>query len=89
MDEKGYRLACPTREEVIVLIGIKEMYVRIPKNRLSVTVIECISVDDTAISPLVIVPSTYIISSWFSEQMTSHEVVSILLSGYTNEGICM
>lgn len=42
MDEKRARIACPAREEVVVLIGIKEMYVGVPQNRLSVTIIECI-----------------------------------------------
>jgi hypothetical protein len=29
MDEKGARIACPNGEEVVVSIGIKEMYVRV------------------------------------------------------------
>jgi hypothetical protein len=29
MDEKGARIACLTREEVVVPIGIKEIYVKI------------------------------------------------------------
>jgi hypothetical protein len=74
---------------VIVLIRIKEMYVRVPENRLSVTVVKSISADGKAILPLVIVPGRNIIMSWFSEQMTEAEVVSVLLSSYTNKGICM
>jgi hypothetical protein len=35
----------PTREEVIVPIRIKEMYTRIPENRISLTIIESISID--------------------------------------------
>jgi len=89
MDEKGCRIACPTGEEVVVLIGINEMYVRVPKNRLSLTVVESISADGESILPLVIVPRGTIIESWFDDNMTGQEVVTVFLSGYTNEGICM
>jgi hypothetical protein len=74
---------------VAVPVGIKEMYVRVPENRLSVTVVESISADGKAIPPLVIVPGRNIMMSWFSEQMTGAEVVSVSLSGYTNKGICI
>jgi len=45
MDEKGARVYMLAREEVIVLIRIKEMYTRIPENRMSLTIIELISID--------------------------------------------
>jgi hypothetical protein len=60
MDEKGARIACPAGEEVVVPVGIKEMYIGVPQNRLSVTIVECISADGKAIPPLVIVPSVMI-----------------------------
>lgn len=63
MDEKGARIACPIGEEVVVLIGIKEMYVGVLKNRLSVTIIKSISTDSKAIPPLVIIPSVTIMVS--------------------------
>jgi hypothetical protein len=34
MDEKGARVAVPAREGVVVLIGIKEVYVEVHENRL-------------------------------------------------------
>jgi hypothetical protein len=74
---------------VIVLVRIKEMYVRVPENRLFVTVVESISADGKAIPPLVIVPGRNIIMSWFSEQITGAKVVSVSPSGYTNKGICI
>ena len=52
-----------TREEVIVPIRIKEMYTRIPKNRMSLTIIESISTDSKAILLVVIVPRVIIIVS--------------------------
>jgi hypothetical protein len=39
MDEKGARIAVPAGEEVVVPIGIKEMYVGVPENRLSLTIV--------------------------------------------------
>jgi hypothetical protein len=48
---------------VIIPIKIKEMYVKVPENQLSVTVIKSISADGKAISPLVIVPGKNIIMS--------------------------
>ena len=87
IDEKGCRIACPSGEEVVVLIRIKEIYVRVPENQLSVKVIKGISADGTAIPPLVTVPERNIMVSWFSEKMTGAEIVSVSLSGYTNKEI--
>jgi hypothetical protein len=89
MDEKGARVCMPAREEVVVLIGIREMYTRIPENRMSLTIIESISADSKAILPVVIIPGVMIMVSWFHENMTSHEVITVSPTRYTNEGICM
>jgi hypothetical protein len=67
----------------------KEMYVGVPQNRLSVTVVECISTDGKAIPPLIIIPGVLIIETWFHEKMTGHKLVTVSASGYTNEGICL
>jgi hypothetical protein len=48
MDKRGAGITCPTREEVVVLISIKEMYVGVLENYLSVIVVEYISIDVTA-----------------------------------------
>jgi hypothetical protein len=77
----------PTREEVVVPIGIKEIYTGIPENRMSLTIIESISIDSKAIPPVVIVPRVIIIVSWFHENMTSHEVIIVSLTRYINKGI--
>jgi hypothetical protein len=89
MDEKGARICMPAGEEVIVPIGIKEIYTGIPENRMSLTIIESISADGKAIPPVVIVPGVMIMVSWFHENMTGHEVITVSPTGYTNEGICM
>jgi hypothetical protein len=89
MDEKGARLAVPAGEEVVVPIGITEMYVGIPENRLSLTVIESISANGKAIPPVVILPGKCIMVSWFHTNMTGHEVITVSDSGYINEEICM
>ena len=89
MDEKGAQIAYPIGEEVVVPIGIKEMYIGVPKNRLSLTIIESISIDGKAIPPIVIVLGVTIIVSWFHKNITRHEVIMVSLSRYTNEGICI
>jgi hypothetical protein len=61
----------------------------IPENRMSLTIIESISIDSKAIPPVVIIPGVMIIVSWFHENMTSHEVIIVSPIGYINEGICM
>jgi hypothetical protein len=89
MDEKGARIYMPASEEVIVPIGIKEIYTGIPENRMSLMIIESISVDSKAIPPVVIVPRVIIIVSWFHENMTSYKVITVSPTRYTNEGICI
>jgi hypothetical protein len=63
MDEKGARIYMPLGEEVVVLIGIKEIYTGILENRISLIIIKYISADSKAISPVVIVPGIIIIVS--------------------------
>jgi len=87
MDEKGARIYMLTREEVIVPIRIKEIYTRIPKNRISLTIIESISIDSKAIPPVVIIPGVIIMVSWFHENITSHKVITVSPTRYINEGI--
>jgi len=89
MDEKGAQVYMPAREEVVVPIRIKEIYTGIPENRISLTIIESISADGKAIPPVVIVPGVMIMVSWFHENMTGHEVITVSPTEYTNEGICM
>jgi hypothetical protein len=89
IDEKGARIACPAGAEVVVSISIKEMYIRVPENRLSLTVIESISADGKAIPPLIIVPSILIMESWFHKNIIGHKLVTVSPTGYTNKGICI
>ena len=56
MDEKGCQISCPSGEEVVVPIRIKEMYVGVPENQMSLTIIKSISVDRKTIPPVVIIP---------------------------------
>jgi hypothetical protein len=65
------------------------MHVGVPENRLSLTIIKSISTDGKAIPPLVIVPSIMIMVSWFYKNMIGLKVVTVSLTTYTNEGICM
>ena len=53
----------PVREEVVILIRVIEIYIRIPKNRLLVTVIKCISTNKRAILLLIIIKGVIVIAS--------------------------
>ena len=88
MNEKGYQLACPTGEFVLVPLLMPEIYISMPENRLLVTIMECICVNRTALLLLVIVLGKNIIQNWFHEKMTGLEVVTISTTRYTNEEIC-
>jgi hypothetical protein len=77
----------PGGQEVVVPRDINEMYVSIPENRLSLTVIESICANGTVIPPLVIVPGGSIIEHWFHTNMTGHELVTVSPTGYTNSEI--
>jgi hypothetical protein len=87
MDEKGARVCMPIGEEVVIPIGIKEIYMGIPKNRLSITIVEYILADGRAIPPIIIIPRKMIMASWFHENMTGHELIMVSKLGYINEGI--
>jgi hypothetical protein len=63
IDKKGCYLICFIKKNVIILVKIKEIYVKVLKNQLSITVIKSISLDSKAIPPLVIVLSKNIIMS--------------------------
>jgi hypothetical protein len=73
----------------VVLVGITEMYIRIPKNHISITVIECIYTNRTAIPPVIIALRTMIIGGWFHKKITGYKVIIISNTGYTNKGICI
>jgi hypothetical protein len=55
INKKGCRITYLANKEVIVLVKIKKMYIRIPKNRMSLTVIKSISADKKAIFFIIIV----------------------------------
>src|SRR5450432_423434 len=55
MDESGARVGCLNREEVIVLINIKELYTTSPKNQKSMTIIEDICIDRLELPLLMII----------------------------------
>jgi hypothetical protein len=65
------------------------MYIRVPENRLSLTIVQYVFANSKAIPLVVIVPSLAIIMTWFHENITRHEVIVVSLTRYTNKGICI
>jgi hypothetical protein len=62
---------------------------KIPKNRMFLTVIKSISADKKAISLVIIVLRKNIIVNWFIKNITGHKRITVSDSGYTNKGICI
>jgi hypothetical protein len=89
MDKKRARVYILAREDIIVPIRIKEIYISILKNRLSMTIIKSISVDRKAILSVIIIPGVIIIVSWFSDNITRHKLLMVSESGYINKSICI
>jgi hypothetical protein len=87
IDEKGTWIACPARQEVVVPVGIKEMYIKTPENRILITVIKYICANRIAIPLVIIIPQTMIIRGWFYPKITGYKVLTVSNSGYTNKGI--
>jgi hypothetical protein len=87
INKKGTRVCIFTGKKIIVLIKIKEIYIRIPENRLFIIIIEYISADRNTIPLVIIIPSIRIIISWFNNNMTRHELITVSKSGYINKGI--
>ena len=89
IDKKRTRVYIPAGEDIIVLIRIKEIYISILENRLSITIVKSISADGRAIPPVIIIPGVIIIISWFSDNITRHKFLTVSESGYTNKNICI
>jgi hypothetical protein len=63
------------------------MYIGIPESRLFVIIIEYISINRNTIPPIIIIPGVRIIVSWFNNNITRHELITVSKSGYTNKSI--
>ena len=79
---------CLRGQQVVVPVKVEEIYVRIPKNRLSVTVIKTIRTNRTTLTPLVVIlPMNKIIEHWFHYNITGFELLQVSKSSYTNSDI--
>jgi hypothetical protein len=65
------------------------MYMGIPKNRMSLTVIKSISANKKAIPSIIIILRKNIIVNWFIKNITGHERITVSDFGYTNKKICI
>jgi hypothetical protein len=71
----------------VVLVSIKKMYIRIPKNRILIIIIEYICANGIAILLVIIILRTIIIRGWFYLKIIGYKVLTISNSSYTNKGI--
>jgi hypothetical protein len=89
MDKKKARVIYPSGQEVMVPIRIKEIYIRIPENYISLIIIKNISIDRKSILLVVIILGVLIIGNWFNKNITSYKIIIISLSKYINKRICI
>jgi hypothetical protein len=75
------------KEKVVILIRIKEIYIGIPENRIFLIIIKYISIDNKAISLIIIISRVIIIVSWFHENITGYKIIIVSFIGYINKGI--
>jgi hypothetical protein len=88
MDESGARVGCLNREEVIVLIKVKELYTTSPENRKSITIIKAICIDRLELLlPMIICPRQRIIESWIHNNLLGSKVIAQSATRYTNKAI--
>lgn len=87
IDEKRARFYYFIREEIVVSIGVKEIYVGILENYILVTIIKNISANRKFILLVIIVLRKMIISNWFYENMKGNEVVIVFIFSYINNDI--
>jgi hypothetical protein len=71
----------------VVPIGIKEIYIGIPENYISLIIIESISIDSKAILLVVIIPRVIIIVSWFYKNIIRYKVIIVSPTRYINKSI--
>jgi hypothetical protein len=71
----------------VVLVDIIEIYIGIPKNYISITIIKYICVNRTAIPSVIIALGTIIIRGWFYKKITGYKVIIISNTSYINKGI--
>jgi hypothetical protein len=87
INKKKTRVCILIGEEIIILIRIKEIYTRILENYFSIIIIKYISINRNTIPPVIIIPSIRIIASWFNNNITRHEFITVSESKYINKNI--
>ncbi|PQE28657.1 hypothetical protein CJF32_00011400 [Rutstroemia sp. NJR-2017a WRK4] len=91
MDETNVRLACLVGQEVVVPVEVTEVYEETPENRRSMTVMETICADGTAVYPMVIISGKQHMESWWELRQPDEGEESYVLSksGFTNDQLTM
>ena len=71
----------------MVLVGIIEIYIKIPKNYISIIVIKYICTNRTVIPLVIIALRTIIIEGWFHKKIIGYKVITVSNTSYINKGI--
>ena len=89
MDETGFRVGIPGGEQVLVPVGIHELYTPSPENRSSVTVVEAVSASGKVIPPVLIIQGKTHMESWYHKNLHGTERMMLSDLGYINDELAM
>jgi hypothetical protein len=89
MDETGFRIGVLNGKIVITHLQTKAVYLADPDNRESLTAIETMCGDGTAIAPFLILKGDVLKEDHFKNDLNDETILATSASGYTNEQLSM
>ena len=89
MDETGFRVGIPGGEQVLVPVGVHELYTPSPENRSSVTIVEAVSASGQVIPPVLIIQGKTHMEAWYHENLHGPERMMLSDSGYINDQLAI
>jgi hypothetical protein len=89
MDETGFRIGVLRGRIVITHLNTKTVYLADPDNRESLTTIETVCANGSAIPPFLILKGEVLQEEHFENELEDEAVLSTSPSGYTNEQLSM
>jgi len=84
MDESGFSIGTINASRVIVNTQIGQRYQANPGRQEWVSVVECICMDDTSISPMIIFKGENLLSNWIPSGLTKDWAITCNTKGWTS-----
>lgn len=89
MDETGFRIGVVAGRIVITHLNTKAVYLADPDNRESLTSVETVCADGTAIPPMLILKGEVLLEKYFDNDLHDQTLLATSPSGYTNDFLAM